>query len=120
MGGTIDAKSSSYRGGRGRGRGGGARRGGVGGGGGYYHDSKRKEYGTTWPMSAIGKEVVGGGRQRYGENLVAGDVSPEELRMEAYRMAPGGVSEVVRQEELMFLEKHQRMRASSGGVNGSG
>lgn len=113
MAGTEEATQVSRGGFRG------GRRGGRGGGGMGGHHGPKREYTTNWPMTAVGKDVVGGGRQKYGDNLVQGDVSPEELRLEAYNLAPGGVSPEAIAQENAILQRHRELRESVGSMNGA-
>lgn len=69
------------------------------------HDSLR------WPLSCIANtaDVTRG-------NVLNGDVSPEELRLQAYEMAPRGASAEVHQREGQLVSEHRaKMDALSRG-----
>lgn len=109
-------------------------RGGGGGGGGGAFDRDHDPFNTPtkagrstgqratddtpeWPLSALAiKDHPEQG------NVVEGDVSPEELRLQAYQMAPRGISPEVSNRENQVVSEHQAKlnAATGGGMSSSG
>lgn len=57
---------------------------------------------TQWPLSVIGLDT-----DMQKGNALVGDMSPEELRVEAYRMAPRGMANEVTQRESQLVAEHK-------------
>lgn len=69
---------------------------------GRHNGHKPSDDTLQWPLSVIAlKESVDQG------NVLDGDWSPEELRVQAYQMAPRGMSTEVTQRESQLLAEHQ-------------
>lgn len=65
-----------------------------------------------WPLTALANTD----NPETG-NLVVGDVSPEELRLQAYQMAPRGMSADVNRSENLLVSEHQaKISAAKGGA----
>lgn len=70
--------------------------------GGNNYSNKNTEENPQWPLSVIGlPEGLDRG------NALSGDVSPEELRIMAYSMAPKGISPEVNEREARLVSEHR-------------
>lgn len=66
------------------------------------YSNKNIEENPQWPLSVIG---LSEGLDR--GNALSGDVSPEELRIMAYSMAPKGISQEVNDREARLVSEHR-------------
>jgi len=77
------------------------------------HNDDSYDSRPTWPLSVVGLPNLTQG------NLVDNDISPEELRVNAYMQAPRGKSEAVSASENNLVQEHQAKEAQARAANPS-